>query len=446
MIPDASGGQPPLVSVYEEVWTVTIARPRGTNDILPGESEQWQVLEEAIHRICQAYGYREIRTPIFEHTELFERGIGETTDIVSKEMYTFSDRGQRSLTLRPEGTAPVVRSFLEHKLYGQALPTKLYYVGPMFRYERPQAGRYRQFYQFGVEAFGSGDPALDVEIIAMPIQVYKELGLETFEVCINTIGCPDCRPAYREALRSHLADSKSQLCRSCQTKYDRSPMRILDCKEATCQELTKDAPLILDYLCSGCRDHFAEVKRYLELLEVDFVHDPRLVRGFDYYTKTVFEIKVESLGAQDAVGGGGRYDRLVEEMGGPPTAGVGYGVGMERVLLALQQQAGDALKPSGMDGFLAQFGGATKEQAVVLAHRLRALGLKVDLDYLDRSLKAQMKAANRSGARWVMIIGQEELENNQARIRWMYDGTEEAVDFDTAAQYLAAKGKEPITQ
>lgn len=415
------------------------ARPRGTNDILPGESERWQIMEDAIHRICGAYGYQEIRTPMFEHTELFERGIGETTDIVEKEMYTFKDRGERSLTLRPEGTAPVVRSFLEHKMYGQALPTKLYYVGPMFRYERPQAGRYRQFYQFGVEAFGSSDPALDVEMITMPIHVYIELGLKDFEVHVNSIGCPKCRPPYRQRLQKYLNDDKDKLCGTCQSRYDRNPMRILDCKVSSCQELTAEAPLIADYLCEECSEHFQAVQNYLQQLDVKVVPNRRLVRGFDYYTKTVFEIKVPGLGAQDAVGGGGRYDGLVEEMGGPSTPGVGFAVGMERVLLALDKEGAKTLTRPGMDGFVAQFGGASKERAVALVHELRRAGLSVDMDYLGRSLKAQMKAADRARVHWVLFLGDDELAAGAARVRWMKTGEEETVALAELAAYLKAQ-------
>lgn len=411
-------------------------RPRGTNDILPGEVHKWQKLEEIIRRVCRNYGYQEMRTPIFEHTELFERGIGEATDIVEKEMYTFTDRGDRSLTLRPEGTAPVVRAFLENKLYGQALPGKFYYIGPMFRYERPQAGRYRQFYQFGVEVIGSKDPSLDVEMITMPIEVYKACGLEGFEVNLNSIGCPKCRPAYRDRLKKLFSERKEQLCGSCQARLERNPLRILDCKVDKCKEATKDIPSVTDSLCPDCRDHFTQVCSYLDDLGVKYVVNPRLVRGFDYYTKTVFELIVPSLGAQNAVGGGGRYDGLVEEMGGNSLPAVGFAVGMERLLLAIKDD--ETFSEDGADIYIAQFGGATKQEAVRLAHTLRQHGLWVEYDYLDRSLKAQMKAANRVNADWVIIIGEDELTDEQVTVRHMDTGTEQMVDIKGLAGFFAA--------
>ena len=409
---------------------MNVRRPRGTNDILPGASEHWQFVEQKIRDICHNFGYQEIRTPIFEHTELFERGIGETTDIVEKEMYTFQDRGDRSITLRPEGTAPVVRAFLENKLYAQPLPAKLYYFGPMFRYEKPQAGRYRQFYQFGVEAIGSADPALDVEMIVLPIEFYKSCGLSGFQVHINSIGCPTCRPTYRDTLRKMFSEKLDQFCSNCQGRIERNPLRVLDCKSPKCQELIDDIPLVLDSLCPECSEHFAQVRQYLDLLEIDYIINPKLVRGFDYYTRTVFEITVASLGAQNAIGGGGRYDGLVEECGGNPAPAVGFAVGLDRLMLALKNQESQIFTPRKPDGFVAHFGGVTKPVAIKVVNDLRKQGLWVEMDYLDRSLKAQMKSANRFNCNWVLIIGEDELADNKVKLRWLASGEEEEVELD----------------
>lgn len=417
-------------------------RPRGTNDILSPVSEHWQFIEGKIRDICHRYGYHEIRTPIFEQTELFARGIGETSDIVEKEMYTFTDRGDRSITLRPEGTAPVVRAFIENKLYANPLPAKLYYVGPMFRYEKPQAGRYRQFYQFGVEAIGGIDPILDVEMITLPIELYKECGLKDFHVHINSLGCPECRGEYRAALKEQFSTKVDQFCRDCQGRLDRNPMRILDCKNEKCQALVDDIPEITEYLCEECSTHFSSVISYLNLLEVEYKIDPKLVRGFDYYTKTVFEIIVPSLGAQNAIGGGGRYDGLVEELGSSPQPAVGFAVGLDRLVLSLEQQDKSVFEPKRPDGYIAQFGGATKTAAVKIVDGLRKSGLWVELDYLDRSLKAQMKSANRLNCRWVIIIGEDELANNSVTVRWMDSSEELLVKLEDLQQYLASQREE----
>ncbi len=411
-------------------------RPRGTNDLLPAQTSRWQWVEEMVRKTSSSYGYQEIRTPMFEHTELFERGIGEATDIVEKEMYTFSDRGDRSITLRPEGTAPVVRAFLENKLYAQPLPAKLFYMGPMFRYERPQAGRYRQHTQFGVEALGSADPALDLEMITLPISVYQACGLEGFSVNINSIGCPQCRPAYREVLLQALRSVEDELCGSCRSRMERNPLRVLDCKVPNCRAATANVPAMVESLCGDCGDHFSVLTTLLDRLDIAYVNNPRLVRGFDYYTKTVFELTVPSLGAQDAVGGGGRYDGLVEECGGPSLPGVGFAVGIERLLLALEQQGNQDFPQSRLDGFVVHFGGATKSEAVALVHELRRSGLQIEMDYQDRSLKAQMKAANRLGVRWVAILGGDEWERRVLNVRWMDEGSASEVSLDRAAEVL----------
>lgn len=383
--------------------------------------------------VCALYGYEEIRTPVFEHTELFSRGIGEVTDIVEKEMYTFEDRAERSLTLRPEGTAGVVRAYLEHRLDTEAQPVKTYYMGPMFRYERPQAGRARQFHQLGVETVGSMDPAVDVETIALLVALLRSVGLSEFTVHVNSIGCPDCRPAYIESLRDALAPVKDELCGSCQHRYDRSPLRILDCKRPGCIELTQDVPELADALCEPCSDHFAAVLAYLTELQLAYEVTPRLVRGFDYYTRTVYEVSSPKLGAQDALGGGGRYDGLVETLGGAPTPAVGFAAGMERILLAatLQEDAGPKV-----DAYVINLGDDTRASAVRVAAVLRDAGVKTDLDYMGRSLRAQLRQANRLGARVAVIIGEDEMAGGTVQLRNMDSGEETTVPETDVVQVL----------
>lgn len=419
-------------------------KPRGTNDIGPGEIELWLQLEQKMRQVCHAYGYQELRTPIFEHTELFQRGIGDTTDIVEKEMYTFLDRGQRSITLRPEGTAPVVRAYLENNMASGPLPVKLYYYGPMFRYERPQAGRYRQFTQFGFEVIGSSDPLLDVEAIALPLELYKLCGLSGFQVSINSIGCPDCRGAYREQLVQYFEPHTEELCGSCQNRMHRNPLRLLDCKAESCQVIMADAPLITDHLCSDCGEHFAKVLSYLDALQIAYHLNPRLVRGFDYYTRTVFEVSCSELGSQNAIGGGGRYDGLIEEVGGKSTPAVGFAVGVERLLLALKNQSKLQADAKGPAAYLVHFGGDTKLKAAQVAYYLRGQGLWVELDHLDRSVRAQMKAANKLGSQHVLVFGEEELAKNLVVVRNMQDGQEQTVDledFEQLTKIVGAWGK-----
>ena len=415
-------------------------KPRGTNDIGPGEIELWLELEEKIRWVCHAYGYTELRTPIFEHTELFQRGIGETTDIVEKEMYTFIDRGDRSLTLRPEGTAPVVRSYLENKMGAGALPVKLFYYGPMFRYERPQAGRYRQFTQFGLEVLGSADPLLDVEAIVLPMELYKACGLSGFEVEINSIGCPTCRKEYRDKLVAYAEPYNDELCGSCQSRLHRNPLRLLDCKVEKCKEIMENAPSILDYLCGDCKEHFNMVITYLDALDIKYKLNSRLVRGFDYYTRTVFEMTYAGLGSQNAIGGGGRYDGLIEECGGPPTPAVGYAVGVERLLLALKSQNSSDFTSKGPKAYLVHFGGETKLKAAEIAYFLRGQGLWIELDYLDRSVRAQMKAANRLKSENVLVFGEDELSRNAVVVRNMGSGEEKQVNLGDLKQLLTTLG------
>lgn len=430
---------PPVPIGNGVVFLGIITAPRGTADILPADARRWHELEEAARAVFDAYGYGEIRTPIFEHTELFQRGIGEATDVVDKEMYTFMDRGDRSLTLRPEGTAGVVRAVLEHNMDKGALPVKLYYMGPMFRYERPQAGRARQFHQVGAECLGTMDPAADAEMIRMPATLLKRVGVTNFEVLINSIGCPRCRPAYVERLRAHLADRREQLCASCRERYDRNPLRLLDCKRESCRRLTEDVPELVDSLCDGCASHFQQVRAYLDDFGLPYRLAPRLVRGLDYYTKTVFELVSSDLGAQDALGGGGRYDGLVETLGGPPMPGVGFAAGMERILLVMAKYR-PAPAPKPVDAMIAHHGAAGRRIAVRLAGEWRDAGLRVEIDYMDRSLRAQMKQADRLGARLVVIIGEDEASRGVVRVRDMATGEEREMRAEEVFQSLMQKG------
>lgn len=410
--------------------------PRGTNDILPQEVGKWQILEEKIRSWCERYHFGEIRTPIFEHTELFLRGVGETTDIVEKEMYTFTDRGDRSITLRPEGTASTVRAFLQHKLAGQAPLQKLYYMGPMFRYDRPQAGRYRQFHQFGVEMLGSAEAVADAEVIVIALDILKELGLNDLEVHINSIGCPQCRQVHREKLVEFLGDRLSELCPDCASRFERNPLRILDCKNKKCQAIVSDAPAVMTCLCDDCRAHFEKLQSYLQKLNIKYEVDTNLVRGLDYYTKTVFEIMYSGLGAQSTVCGGGRYDGLVEECGGPSTPAVGFAMGLERVLLTLEKMGIQLAVPQGIDIFIASMGDEAQKEAFLLLHECRAHGLKGEMDYRKRSLKAQMKQANKLGAEKVVILGEEELNKGQAVVRMMETGEQLEVELSQLIETL----------
>ncbi len=406
-----------------------IKAPRGTNDILPPVSLQWQYVEKAARGILSSYNYEEIRTPIFEYTELFQRGIGDTTDIVEKEMYTFHDKGGRSITLRPEGTASVVRSYMENKVYGQAQPIKYYYLGPMFRYERPQAGRFRQFHQLGVEAFGSNDPALDAEVVYLALSILTRLGLKDLEVYINSIGCPECRGEYIKILRGFLVDKKQLICKECQDRVERNPLRVLDCKNDDCSTYLKEAPKIIDHLCTNCMTHFQQVKNYLDLLEVNYIVNPGLVRGLDYYTNTAFEVKFAGLGAQDAIFGGGRYNGLAEEIGNKPVPGVGFAIGLERLFLTLEKQGIELPVENSIDLFITSIGEQAKKAAFLYVHKLRKAGFKAELDYLARSVKSQMKAADRMNATYTIILGDDELNNGAATIRNMKTGEQLEVEL-----------------
>lgn len=422
---------------------MTIKLPRGTADILPGEVELWQYVEEKTRDICGRYNYAEIRTPIFEHTQLFQRGVGETTDIVEKEMYTFMDKGERSITLRPEGTAAVVRSYVENKMYGApGQPTKLFYIGPMFRYERPQAGRMRQFTQFGVEAIGAKDPAIDAEVISLVMQFYQELGLKDLRLEINSVGCSECRPKHKEALLAHLQDVKEQLGAEDQARLERNALRVLDSKDPKTQELTKDAPSILDYLCEDCTPHFQQLQHYLTEMDIPFVVNSRMVRGLDYYTQTAFEIMVEGIGAIGTICGGGRYNGLVADIGGQDMPGIGFALSIERLLLALQTQGIQLPIKRNIDCYLVVLGDKAKLKSVFLMQQWRAAGLKVDADYLHRNMKNQMKAANRLEAAYVAILGENELENNVVVLKEMITGDQEELAYEQALTKMLSTKEE----
>ncbi len=415
--------------------------PRGTKDILPDTVGQWTYVEEKIRDLCARYGYKEIRTPMFEHTELFHRGIGEGTDVVDKEMYTFTDRGDRSITLRPENTASAVRAYLQNKLYGDSSLTKLFYIGSMFRYDRPQAGRMREFHQFGVEALGESNPAVDAEIIMLAMDLLGGLGLKDLKLSLNSVGCPKCRPVYRKVLQDFFRDKLEDLCDDCKDRFERSPLRILDCKADADKPYMADAPKITDCLCEECQDHFHKVQYFLTEAGVEFELDARLVRGLDYYTKTAFEIKYPPLGAQSAVAGGGRYDGLIEEIGGNPTPAVGFATGLERVLLALEKQNLLPEMDTQTDAFVVALGEEAQGAAFKLLTKLRQAGLKAGMDYAGRSMKAQMKQANKANARFALIIGEDEVKEACVQLKDMAKSEQEKVSFDNIVEKLSAEVK-----
>ncbi len=415
---------------------MTIQRPKGTQDLLPGTVEQWQYLEETMRTVCREYGYDEIRTPMFEATELFQRGVGQTTDIVKKEMYTFLDKGDRSMTLRPELTASVCRAYVENKLYGQPQPIKLFYIGPMFRYERPQSGRFRQFHQFGVEVLGADQAVVDAEVISLVWDLYKRLGLTKLEVHVNSVGCPLCRPKHRAQLQEFLTTRRDGLCKDCLDRFERNPLRILDCKNPACQAATIGAPTTRDTLCEDCNTHFEKVLIFLEAAGVVCRVNPRLVRGLDYYTKTAFEVMVEEIGAQSAICGGGRYDGLVEEIGGPPTPGFGFAMGLERILAALQVQHKLPEEKPKVFAMLVALGEKAQIEGFSLLSTLRAQSIPVSMDLLNRSLKAQLKAADRQGARYAFILGEQELEEKVLLIRDLTLGEQNQVPLSKAIEEI----------
>lgn len=403
-----------------------IQAPKGTKDMLPSDAYKWHYVENIFRELSKNFGVREIRTPIFEHTELFLRGVGETTDIVQKEMYTFEDKGSRSITLKPEGTAPTVRAFIENRLFNEAQPTKLFYITPCFRYEKAQKGRYRQFHQFGIEMFGASNPSIDAEVMALAMQVLKKIGLKGLTLNINNLGCPNCRPKYNEALKKFLQDNYENLCPTCKTRFEKNPMRILDCKEKSCKEITKNAPIILDYVCEDCSDHFTKVKEYLDILGIDYNVDPGIVRGLDYYTKTIFEI----LNSDFTVCGGGRYDKLIEEIGGPEMPAVGFGMGIERLIMAIEKEGIEIPKDPVVELYLASRGEEGAKEAFKLAHALRSIGVSSEINHAGRSFKAEMKYANKIGAKFSVVLGDDELQSRKARFKRMEDGEQFEISLD----------------
>lgn len=399
-----------------------ITAPRGTKDVLPEESRAWQILEEKLRNLAHRFGFREIRFPTFEDAALFDRGVGDTTDVVQKEMYDFYDKGDRHIALRPEGTASVVRSFIEHSLHAKGLPLKVYYIAPNFRYEKPQAGRLREHHQFGVECFGAYDATADAEVISLGATLLSELGITETELHLNSCGCKECRKAYHAALKEFFAGRKSELCDTCNDRLERNPMRILDCKSEICKSISKDAPKVTDFLCDSCRDHFEKLKSCLDAIGIKYTLDPMLVRGLDYYTNTVFEFVSGKLGAQSTVLGGGRYNGLVESLGGPETAGLGFGCGIERLMLTLEAEgklSNDRLVP---DVFIAHADAESELFAHKLVYALRALGVSAERDTTGRSLKAQMKYAGKIGAKYSVVIGGNEISEGRITIKNMDSG------------------------
>jgi hypothetical protein len=410
---------------------------RGTQDILPNDIYKWSYMENIIRDLCALYGYGEIRTPIFEETKLFLRGIGDTTDVVTKEMYTFEDRGGRSITLRPENTASAVRAFLEHKLYGDQGVHKLFYIGSMFRYDRPQAGRYREFHQFGVEILGASSPLADVEVIVLAYRLFQKLGLQNLELRINSIGDKNCRNAYKKELISYYESQKDMLCEDCKQRLYKNPLRLLDCKEDNCKILAKNAPVITNYLCEECHNKFEKVKSGLTALHISYVVDPGLVRGLDYYTNTAFEIQYPPLGAQSAICGGGRYDKLVEEMGGPDVPGIGFAVGLERLLLALEGQNLIPNCPQKSSVYIVALGEKAEIEGLKIQGELREKGVMTYMDLQEKSLKGQMKQAGKVQSIYAVIIGENEIEQGKATVKHMQTGEQSEISFSQVADYIS---------
>ncbi len=409
---------------------------KGTQDILPSESYKIQFVEQSVLEIAKNYGCKEIRVPVFEHTELFQRGVGDTTDVVQKEMYTFEDKGGRSITLRPEGTAGVVRSYIEHGLFNEAQPQKVCYLISCYRYEKPQAGRLREFHQFGCECFGTASPAADAELISLVNDIFAFLDVKNLKIQINSIGCPECRKHYHKALQEYFESKKDELCGTCLGRLERNPMRILDCKSPVCSEIAKDAPKVTDYLCDECRDHFEKTQQYLDAMNIPYEVNPSIVRGLDYYTKTVFEFVSTEIGAQGTVCGGGRYDGLVEEIGGNHTPALGFAMGMERLLLLMQAQGIEFPPEAKCDLYIASMGENATLKASQIASDVRGNGMHAQFDIVGRSVKAQMKYANKIGAAYTVVIGDSEIEAGVAKVKNMADGSETEMKIDDIAEEI----------
>lgn len=410
--------------------------PKGTKDVLPSQVYKWHYVEQAFADICAKYGFKEIRTPVFEHTELFSRGVGDTTDIVQKEMYTFQDYGKRSITLKPEGTSPVVRAFIEHKSYADVQPSKYYYNTPCFRYEKPQSGRLRAFHQFGIEVFGTNNMLADAEVICLAHDFLASLGIENVELRINSVGCPSCREAHRKALRDFLRPKYDELCDTCKDRFERNPLRILDCKSEICQQLVQGAPMMIDFLCEECKEAFEQVQENLTSMGIEYVVDPGIVRGLDYYTKTAFEFVTDSIGAQGTVCGGGRYDHLIEEVGGPPIPGVGFGLGIERLLLTMEANGVEIPEPEGVEVFIAVMGDEAKAFGLKLLRQLRQAGVRAEMDTMARNIKGQFKYANRLHAKKTVVIGDNELAEKKVAIKDMETSQQAEVAMDDIIKEL----------
>lgn len=417
---------------------MAIQAQKGTKDMLPQDSYKWQFIENKLRKISSEYGIREIRTPIFEATDLFHRGVGETTDVVQKEMYTFEDKGGRSITLKPEGTAPTVRAFIESSLYADAQPTKMFYFTPCFRYEKMQKGRLRQFHQYGIEVLGSKEATVDAEVISLVMNALNDFGVKDLSLNINSLGCPTCRKKYNDALKEYLKANYENLCGTCKTRFEKNPMRIIDCKSEGCKEIVKDVPVILDFICEECNDHFDNLKKYLDVMEIDYTVDPQIVRGLDYYTKTVFEVIKNGL----TICGGGRYDGLVEQIDGPATPAVGFAMGLERLLLTLEEDGVVIPEPNRFDLYIGDMSEESKLKAIKLSNDLRKKGLKVEIDHLGKKVKAQMKYANKVGAVFTAIIGDTELLENKIMLKRMSDGEKFEVslsDLDEIFKIITSK-------
>lgn len=413
--------------------------PKGTKDIMPNEIYKWHYVEKSFAEICRKYGFSEVRTPAFEYIELFNRGVGETTDVVQKEMYNFFDKNEKNpkeFALRPEGTSGVCRAFIENKQFAEVQPTKMYYNIPCFRYEKPQAGRLREFHQFGIEVFGSPNMMTDAEVICLGQDFLTGLGIKDLELRINSIGCPKCREKHRQALREFLTPKFDELCETCKGRFDKNPMRIIDCKSPVCHELVQGAPMMLDYLCDECKDAFEELKENLDAMGVEYTVDPGIVRGLDYYTKTAFEFVSNKIGAQGTVCGGGRYDNLMEEIGGPSTPGVGFGLGIERLLLTMEANGIEIPKPEPADVFIAVMGDAAKKYGLSLIRKLRKEGLRAEMDLMARNFKGQFKLADRLNAKYTVVIGDNELNEGKLSIKTMATSEQRVVDIENIVEEL----------
>ena len=410
-----------------------IQAPKGTKDMLPENAYKWQYVENLFRKLCSMYGCTEIRTPMFESTELFIRGVGETTDVVQKEMYTFEDKGGRSITLKPEGTAPAIRAFIEHGLFNNAQPTKLYYFTPCFRYEKMQKGRFRQHHQFGVEVCGSKEASVDAEVISIVMRIYKELGIKGVQLKINSMGCPDCRKKYNEALKTFLGTKHAELCGTCVSRFEKNPLRILDCKVNSCKQIVESAPIILDYICDECSTHFESLKKYLGIMDIEFAVDSHIVRGLDYYSRTVFEVHDKS---GIAICGGGRYDNLISEIGGPELPSMGFGMGIERLLMSIEENGIEIPKEKFMELYVGSMNEEAKYEAIKIVNALREKEIKCECDHMERSVKAQMKYANKIEAYFTIILGEDEIQSRTAKIKRMCDGEQIQVNLDKLEEII----------